>query len=687
VTRLLPVVVLGLALTLSAQTPEPQPRPPQQPIFRVEANFVRVDAYPTADGRPVVDLRADDFDVLEDGVLQKIETFEYVRVAPAGPSEIRVEPDSVRAARSMAENARSRVFVVFLDTGHVENQASHAIRRPLVNLLNRVLGPDDLVAVMTPEMSAAALTLARRTQVVEEMLARYWPWGKRDDLALTDPEEQKYELCYPDTPRCPENRQIVRELIARRRATLTFDTLHDLVVHLRGLREERKAVVLVTDGWILLRENRNLARAPSEGCGPVPGTPEIYIGPGGRPSMRPPYSDPSVASRYQCDADRLHLAQVDNAQRFHDLLMEANRANVSFYPVDPRGLPAWDAPLGPEMPPALEIDQAILRSRRLNLETMAETTDGLAVLSSNDLDKGLRRISDDLSSYYLLGYYSTNTRLDGKYRKIAVRVKRPGVHVRARRGYRAATREEVVSVRTGSAAAPPSPSPAEAAVATLAGLRKEQRLRTRAAWLSEGGLRVVAEIDPEVLRSPEWQNGGAIETTLSRRDGVGLARVDAALERGRRSALVQLSDVRRQAGEYIVRTRVRPVGGTLPLQDILPLEIPARLSPGAAWGALLWRRGPTTGPAFVPTADPRFRRNETIRVELAVASSVTSVQARLLDRSGRPMELPVGVRSDASGVVAELALAPLAAGDYVIALEIDLAGARHEEVVAFRVIP
>ena len=46
---------------------------------------------------------------------------------------------------------------------------------------------------------------------------------------------------------------------------------------------------------------------------------------------------------------------------------------------------------------------------------MAENTDGIAAVSSNDLDRGMRRISDDLTSYYLLGYYTTNSKLDGRF--------------------------------------------------------------------------------------------------------------------------------------------------------------------------------------------------------------------------------------------------------------------------------
>ena len=63
-------------------------------------------------------------------------------------------------------------------------------------------------------------------------------------------------------------------------------------------------------------------------------------------------------------------------------------------------------------------------------------------MDNNNIELGVKRIVDDVSSYYLLGYYSTNAKLDGRFRSIKVRVKRSGVDVRARRGYKAPTEEE-----------------------------------------------------------------------------------------------------------------------------------------------------------------------------------------------------------------------------------------------------
>src|SRR5207249_11886685 len=95
---------------------------------------------------------------------------------------------------------------------------------------------------------------------------------------------------------------------------------------------------------------------------------------------------------------------------------------------------------------------------------------------SNNLDAGMKRVVADLSSYYLLGYYSSG-KLDGKFHPITVRVKRPGVQVRARRGYLAATPADMTLAgrggRSASTAAPVSdarPSADAEAVAVSAAI-------------------------------------------------------------------------------------------------------------------------------------------------------------------------------------------------------------------------
>src|SRR5438046_5377832 len=134
-TPLVAVLLAAAAYVGSGAQPPPAPQPP---TFRTEANYVRVDAYPTKDGAPIGDLTPADFEILESGAPQKIEQFERVLIQGNMPQEMRREPGSVEQGRQAAQNPRARVFVVFLDINHVSVEGSHRIRAPLVDALNRL---------------------------------------------------------------------------------------------------------------------------------------------------------------------------------------------------------------------------------------------------------------------------------------------------------------------------------------------------------------------------------------------------------------------------------------------------------------------------------------------------------------------------------------------------------------------
>ncbi len=339
--RLSAAIAIGASVAVLAagqdqqQTPPPQP-PPPVPTFRAEANYVRVDVYPTVDGAPVTDLRLEDFEVSEDRVLQKVEQFERVVIAGGAGQPGRPEPNTVEESRRAVQDPRARVFVLFLDLKHVEGDASRTIARPLVKALNSLIGPDDYVAAMTPGMSARDITFARRRTSIEGLLSREW-WGERDRVNFSDPVENQYALCYPGIPKSDQfeapDKGIAQEMILRRREKQTLDALEDLSRFLRDVREERKAVITITDGWLLYGPNRNLAR-PLENIGapPVPG---INIDPrNGKLTNKDTVNktDNTLAS---CESDRYVLSELNNDQRMRTIFDEANRANVSFYPDRP----------------------------------------------------------------------------------------------------------------------------------------------------------------------------------------------------------------------------------------------------------------------------------------------------------------------------------------------------------------
>ena len=103
---------------------------------------------------------------------------------------------------ALAADPHNRVFVVYLDTLHTQVDGSHNIRGPLVDALNRIIGPDDLFGVMTPNMDPRQITLGRRLLTVEEQLTRHWAWGERNRITYDpqDPVEQNIYNCFQCKP-------------------------------------------------------------------------------------------------------------------------------------------------------------------------------------------------------------------------------------------------------------------------------------------------------------------------------------------------------------------------------------------------------------------------------------------------------------------------------------------------------
>lgn len=448
---------------------------PQQPI-RSEANFVRLDVHPTAHGKAVTDLTLEDFELLEDGVRQAIDRVEYVSRPALNAATTRADPSSAEASRQAVAAARGHVFVLFLDAAHVSGFGSKAIGEPLARLVDRIVGPDDLIGVMTADMSAAHVVFGRKTDVIRHALVTNPEWGRRFERTKWDQREQEYAACYPLTrTEAQKGRMlsaVAQELVERRRERMTLDAFAEIIAVVATTTQARTTVLTVTEGWALYRPSTSLLEPrvydendPKSPVESAPGRERIRVTPAGKLGMGDRTDVTSL--KYTCETDRLRLANIDDRQDFHDLVGLANRHNVSFYTIDPRGLTPFDTAIQADPPRGvkngLDWDHASLQSRQGSMRDLANNTDGLAVMNSLQFDRNLQHIVDDLASYYLLGYYSTNARLDGKFREITVRVKRPDVEVRARRGYRAPTKAEI---ETKTAAAPPvPPAPATAMLA------------------------------------------------------------------------------------------------------------------------------------------------------------------------------------------------------------------------------
>ncbi|HEX6162010.1 MAG TPA: VWA domain-containing protein [Vicinamibacterales bacterium] len=687
-------LLLGLAMPAVLLAQEPAQ---DLPRFRAGANLVRVDTYVSKNDVAVLDLKADDFTVYEDDKPQTIADFELLQARGALPTTERTNPNNTRDMRQQADDA-VRLFTLFFDPLSNSYASAYRVRQPLVDALEKVIGPDDAVGVMTPDMSPTGISYGKRTDTIERMISRWWDLGAKDRLGFRTDQEAAITGCYP--PGDVATRGIAARMISILREQRTLDALESLVTHLDGLREDRKFVMVFTEGWMLHRPDAGLSRGLKDTDGPVPDPLGTDPRTGGIRRQNDP--DPNLGramSLNQCEQLRIQLSQVDHERDFMTLLQRANRANVSFYPIDARGLVVFDQPISAGIPPGQ--DQAILRHRWDFLRDMAGQTDGQAVLDQGDLTRAFQKVFRDLGSYYLLSYYSTNSRLDGRFRRIRVEVKREGVDVRARPGYLAPTEAEARAAGAATTATTrAAPTTVTRALDALAPARGNMPVRVQAVG-RPNSISAIVELDAATAKQPEWLSGGTLRLTFEPDRAVGAPgaapatppqTMTVAIEPGQRSIVVNGSERPLAAGRYAVRAELLARNSRLPMQVTTFATVPAQ-GVEIGTGGLASRRGPSTGLVYIATADPRFRRTERLRLEVPLAGDGFTGGGRLLTREGQatPLVVTFSTRTDEATrqqfAVGDVTLAPLAAGEYVLELSLTKAGKTELVSYGFRVIP
>ena len=424
---------------------DPQQRPP---VFRAGVNAVRVDVIVTDKaGNPVSDLTAADFDVQEDGKPQDIDLFKLINsdgsVGPGAepPRPIRSEYDQ----ESEAARDDVRLFVIFLDDYHVRRINAMRMRDVLVQFVKTQLGPLDMVAVMTPLMSVQQVTFSRDLEAIGAQLRAFE--GRKYDYRPRNSFEEQYAN-YP------------AQTVETVRNEVMMTALRGLSVKLGSLREGRKAIIFVSEGFASL--------LPAQLRDPNAQFPGL-----GNPAAAVPGAGSSVAedrARFRSDAELYNDLRV--------VFNTANRHNTAIYAIDPRGLATGEFDMSENV--GGKVDQDFLRATQDTLQVLALNTDGRAIINRNDLDKGLRQVVRDTSAYYLLGYNSSAP-ADGKFHEIKVRLKRPGVQVRSRKGYWAPTAAEAAK-----ASAPPKPAPPPAVEKALSNVESRPRDAYVSTWLGTG---------------------------------------------------------------------------------------------------------------------------------------------------------------------------------------------------------
>ena len=682
-TLLLPAVVL-IAVAGSAaprQTPPSadaqatsEAQEPQQPVFRTGINFVRVDVIVTDDdGNLVTDLTADDFEVFEDDAPQTVETFEFFQIGGAAALDAE-PPRAIRSAydeETEAQRPDVRLFAIFMDDYHVRRGPGMRVIEPLVNFVQTQLAPTDMVAIMNPLTPLSEVRLTRNHAAIAEAIRQFR--GRKYDYDAENIFEARYSHLPTSTV----------ELI---RNDVSLSALRALVTHLGGLREGRKSVILVSEGYTNM--------LPLQLRNPVASRP-------GNPLMRNPLLDDLDP---RANARRLlgDMSLLGDLQRIFDA---ANRANTSIYALDPRGLASFAFDIDDGV--GFAVDRETLRVTMNTLRELAEATDGRAIVNQNDPSDGLRQAVRDASGYYLIGYTSQDAPTDGRFHEIEVRVNRRDVNVRARKGYWALTPEDVERIESPPEAT--TPSDVDRALSALEVRRARRTVQT---WIG-----TARGDDGRVRLTFVWRPSPRVPG--QRRDEPIRVAVVAGRDRGRQyfeGLVPDLSLVPELAsspddpvapaqvtfdvdpGPVSLDLSIRGIGGRVMDTDFLDFVVPdftgvdTTLSSPIVYRArnAYEMRQLRTRSDAVPETGRDFRRSDQllIRFETYAPVGVTPTPAaRLLNRGGTSMaDLPlVAPTTPGEPHALVLPLAGLAPGEYLVEVTASAGDEGTRTLIAFRV--
>jgi VWFA-related protein len=673
------------AQTPPAGQPAQQPDPDQpdqetgddqeQPVFRAGINFVRVDVIVTdRKGAPVDDLRPEDFEVFEDGKRQTVQTFRLIRVS----GEVEPGAEAARPIRTdydeetEAQRDDVRIFVFMLDDYHVRRGAAMAARQQLVRFIRNQLGPLDLIAVMYPLTPVTDLRLTRNHDAVIRAIERFD--GRKGDYRPMNELEERYSM-YP------------AEIVERIRNEVSLSALRGLMVRLGGLREGRKAVILVSEGY-----SNYLPPQLRDPIAEMPGM--------GNPAR----GRTGLGDRDPREERAQFFSEAEMQTYLREVYDAANRANTAIYAVDPRGLGVFEYDINQGV--GQGIDRQMLNTTMNSLRTLAEETDGRAIINRNDLEGGMRQIVRDSSAYYLIGYDSTQAPTDGKFHEIRVKVNRPGVQVRARKGYWALTAEE-----TARALAPPKPGPDPAITQALASVEGRARAQVVRTWVGtapaeNGRTRVtfVWEAVPPVA-GERRDAPAAVSVMAASLDGVPYYRGKVAAGDGPAEAAPgarQGGRVEFEAdpGQMQLRLSVEGSGGGAIDSNVLDVSVPdftapeVRLSTPEVLRArsALELRALNADPAARPEAGREFRRTDRLLIRFAASApgaEEPAVEVRLLNRAGnsmyelQPQPVPNGAERQQQ---VDLPLSGLAPGEYLIEVKSRAGESEAKQLVGFRVV-
>jgi VWFA-related protein len=407
-----------------AQTTTPQTRPAddKDDVVKITTNLVQIDAVVTKDGKPVSNLKAEDFEISEDGRKQAITSFAYISNVGTSSS---AAPDNKAAGTPAVPGApagpiqrdvpRRTVAIVVDDLG-LSAESMGQVRRQLRKFIAEQIDPNDLVAIIrtSGEMGALQQFTNDRRMLSRAVDQLRWNVCSRVGVTIFN----RFSVPYvPGDERDPCDGYSYRN---------TQRALHfilDAMARLPG----RKSLILMSDSMPI--ENQE-----------------------------------TIFSRD--DAVFVNTDLTNYAGALRKIAEKAIRSSVVIYSVDTQGLqytgysaadsavadpravlgaPRVSSQADPQIKQVMVSRSSTLLARREGGEMIAKQTGGFQVRNSNGFQ--LDRIMEDQSGYYLIGYRPTEETFNRKFHHIKAKVKRSGMNVRTRFGFFGVSEEEAERAR------------------------------------------------------------------------------------------------------------------------------------------------------------------------------------------------------------------------------------------------
>lgn len=420
-------IVASAALTTHAQG---RARPPEiesttvgqigsgeRPTFRAGVILVTTDVIVRdRAGLFVPDLTREDFRIFEDDVEQEIVSMVLVhggRVFNQMQAVAPVQEGIILPSATPRNDTAGRIFILFIDDLHLTTGNTPKIRQIFEQLTDNLVHEGDLFGVISTGPSSLSIDMTYDRRMLTDAGNRIMgdALSVRDQVNGMDTYNGPSEILY--------------------RAHVAFKTAREVLRNLERVHDRRKVFIYLSEGYDfnpfpesrmfsgLLNSERELDRGNLDG--------ELFNDIYG--SMPDPREDPFISYNRQGQV----FADGNLSIELAELARAANRANTSFYTVDPRGLIAGPS-LDIEVP--LEEWNTHVWKTQNTLRMLAELTGGRAVVNRNDFDDALREIDAETSDYYIVGFYTSNPDPTIRTRRLRVEINDgSGWDVRARTHY------------------------------------------------------------------------------------------------------------------------------------------------------------------------------------------------------------------------------------------------------------